>query len=203
MKLLGRHDTLIAIIGTGILTAGYYWGVIVPGHSVKHAIEADIVRAQSQVGEVPLMLAEQGQLHSQLDRQKLQLEQMERTLPTDSHVSDVLRDVAGLARKSGLTINRLEPLPSSDFASYSAHPFHLSCQGSFQDIATFLKGLESQPRLVTFGSVSVTRGPEGQARDAARRPIQANINFNVYSRHAKSTKLAGNTISQSSPSSDN
>ena len=202
VKFLARHDTRIAIVGTAVLTAGYFWGIMCPGWTAAQQIETEIKQAQAKVGEIPLILAERSQLQRRVEQERDQLEQMELVLPTESHVSDVLHQVASQAQRSALSITRLEPLPSVDFASYSAHPFHLSCRGTFEDISGFLSGLETQSRLVTFGSVKFTRGNEGPGTEA-RRTIQANIDFSVYSRHARTTKVAENTNSRSSVSSDN
>ena len=203
MKFLARHDTLIAIIGTGILTAGYYWGVVCPGRVAALKIEAEITQVQTKMAELPLILAERAQLQSRLQRYRDQIDAMDGVLPTESHVSDVLHEVASLASRAGLTITRLEPLQTVEFASYATHPFHLGCRGAFDDVARFLNGLETQSRLVTFGKVDLTRGADGQTSDGPQRSIQANIDFSVYSRHANSTRVAENTSSRGSSPSDN
>lgn len=203
MKFLARHDTLIAIIGTAVLTIGYYLGIIAPGQNAAQMIKADIAAAHERIGNIPVLEAERSHLQKRLEKKRARLMQMEEALPGDSHVSSVLHQVASQARQSRLTIARLEPLPTVDFASYSAHPFHLSCRGTFADITAFLKGLESQPRLITFGNVGFTRGSDDPTADGAKRTIQANIDFSVYSRNSKTTKLAENTSSRPSSSSDN
>lgn len=201
MKFLARHDTLIAIIGSAVLTGAYYWIVVGPGRVAAQKIEAEIAQTHAKMEDIPLMLAERSQLQKRVEQQRDQLQKLDVVLPTESHVSEVLHEVASQARRSGLLITRLEPLPPVEFASYSSHPFHLSCRGTFSDISGFLSGLETQTRLVTFGKVDFTRGNEGPASDGPRT-IQANVDFNVYSRHAKSTKVAENTSSRSSSSSD-
>lgn len=183
MKFLARHDSLIAIIGTAVLTAGYYWGVFRPGRVAADVVQSEISQAQAKMHEVPVLLAEQTQLQARLQRQQEQIEQMEQVVPTDSHVSEVLHQVASLASQSGLTITRLEPLQAVEFASYASHPFHLGCRGSFDDVARFVKGLEAQPRLVTFGKVDLIRSTAGT--EGPERFIQANIDFSVFSRQSK------------------
>ena len=183
MKFLARHDSLIAIIGTAVLTAGYYWGVIRPGRAAADIVRTEISQAQAKMHEVPVLLAEQTQLQARLQHQREQIEQMEQVVPTDSHVSEVLHQVASLASQSGLTITRLEPLQTVEFASYASHPFHLGCRGAFDDVARFVKGLEAQPRLVTFGKVDLIRSAAGT--EGPERLIQANIDFSVFSRPSK------------------
>lgn len=203
MRFLARHDTLIAIIGTAILTAGYYWGIVRPSRLQAQKIENEIAQAHAMISEIPSILTERTELQQRLEAEREQSATRDVALPTESHVSDVLHQVTSLAIQSGLSINRLEPLPSVEFAVYTSHPFHLSCRGTFADVSRFLKGMEQQKRLVTFGNTDLTRGNEGPDADGGRRMIQANLHFNVYSRHAESTKIAENTISPSRGSSDN
>ena len=204
MKSLAQHETLIAIVGTGLLTIAFYFGVWHSGGgTATQQIHREIAESQSRIDSIPLMLAERAHLQSRLDKQARQAAELNERVPTESHVSDVLHKVASLASQSGLTITRLEPLPSVEFNSYAAQPFHLGCRGTFVDIGKFLAGLETQSRLVTFGDVELTCGSEGQGSANGPLLIQANVHFNVYSRHAKSTKLAENTSSRRSLSSDN
>lgn len=203
MKFLARHDTLIAIIGIAILTMGYFWGVISPGRTLASRIEAEIALSQEKESQIPLILAERSHLQKRLELEREQFKKIEVALPDDSHVSDVLHQIASQARQAGLVIARLEPLPTIEYASYAAHPFHLSCRGTFEDTAEFLKALESQPRLITFGNVNLTRGNEQSPLDEGPNKIQANIDFSVYSRNSKSTKLAENTSRGPSAASDN
>jgi Tfp pilus assembly protein PilO len=202
MKLLARHDTLIAIIGTAVLTGVYYVGVICRGHSVARDIKAELVQTQARMGELPAMMLEQTRLQSELDAQREKLAQVELFLPEESHESQVLQEVASLADQSGLTIHRLEPFPTVKFASYSTHPFQLNCRGEFREIARFLNGLETRPRLVTFNSIALVRQNESSG-DRSQRLIQATVHFSVYSRQLNSTEVAENTVSRRALVSDN
>lgn len=195
-SLLGRHDTRIAIFGTAILTAGYFWGVTAPGWSQARQIQKEIEDAQARMGQLPVLMEQRAQLVRRLNDLKQQHQQLIILLPVESHVSDVLRHVAGQAQTSRLTITRLEPLASIPHASYTAHPFQLSCRGQFSDIAHFLAGLESHTRLLTFGNVDFQRSSETAASDSTRT-IQVNFHFSVYSRHAEFTELTENASKSS------
>jgi Tfp pilus assembly protein PilO len=195
MRILARHDTLIAIIGTAIMTVAFYYGSFRSGVLTSLRIRSEIENAQAQINQIPLIIAERSQLKSRFEKQTQQTELLEEQVPTESHVSDVLHQVASLARRSGLTITRLEPLPSTEFSSYSMHAFHVGCRGSFADVAAFLSGLETQTRIVTFGDVDLTPAGDGQSDGAGSLMIHASFDFNVYSRQSKSTKVAENTSS--------
>lgn len=194
-RILGRHDTRIAILGTAILTGGYYFGIVAPGRQDAQRIQQEIEAAQARMMHVPVMMEQRTQLLKRLTALRDQQPVFDARLPLESHASVVLRHVAGEAQRSGLSITRLEPLPSVAHATYSAHPFQLSCRGTFADIAGFLAGLESHERLLTFGKIDFQRGSESAVEGG--RTIQANFEFHVYSRHAEFTKVAENASSPS------
>ena len=199
MTFLTRHDRLLAIVGTAALTIGFLIGVMRPVQLAAQSMAADISQLQTTLAALPhKMAAREEQRAEQLTQQREQARKMEALVPSDAGVSDVLDAVAELARESQVSITRWEPLPQNGFASYSTHPFLLSCKGEFRGLTKFLSGLETQPRLVTFGELSLTRGA-----NSPDRQVLANIRFNVYSRHSNSARTTGNANSPIDPSSDN
>jgi len=198
MKFLARHDRLIAIVGTAVLTVGFFLGVLRPGQLKARAIQSEVSQIQSQLTSLPVQIAEREHLQAQLEERRQQTERQTNLVPPQVDVSDVLHEVTQLARHSQVTITRLEPMPQNDFASYSVLPFSLGCKGEFARVTKFLSGLETRSRLVTFGEVALTRGTESNDRQ-----VQASVSFSVYSRHANSARVAGNATSQGVLSSDN
>ena len=202
MKLLARHDTLIAIIGTAVLTGVYYLGVICPGHDAARDIKDELAQTQARMGELPALMLEQTRLQSELDVQRQRLAQVEVFIPEESHESQILQEVASLAHQSGLAVTRLEPLPTVKFASYSMHPFQLNCRGEFREVAAFFKGLETRPGLITFRNIALVRHHDSSG-DRSQRQVQATVHFSVYSRQLNSTEVAANTVSPRALVSDN
>lgn len=196
--LLARHDRLIAIVGTAVLTVGFFLGVLRPGQLKARAIEAEVSQVQTQLTALPVQIAEREHLQAKLNERREQAGRLADLVPSHVEVSGVLQEVAQLAKRSQVTITRLEPMPQNDFASYSALPFSLGCKGEFARVTKFLSGLETQTRLVTFGEVALTRGT-----DSNDRQVQASVSFSVYSRHADSARSAENASSQGASSSDN
>lgn len=202
MKLFARHDTLIAIIGTLVLTTVYYLGVICPGHHAAQAVKAELAETHEQMKGLPLLLEERRQLREQLERQRRQLDEVEVFLPGAAHEPQILHEVANLGRESAVMISRIEPLPSIKFATYSMHPFQVNCRGRFRDISAFLNALERRSRLVTFERISLVPN-EDLASAEGKRMIHANVHFNVYSRQSNSTEITENTVSRILSVSDN
>lgn len=198
MTFFIRHDRLIATLGTVVVTLGFIAGIVRPHQLKATMIEAEITELQRLLSTVPQQIADLERIQKQLDHRRQRTRKQHDLVLSHAAVAEVLHEVAELARQSQVSITRLEPLPQQDFASYADHPFSLACQGEFGSLAKFLSGLETQPRLVTFGEVRLMRDAESPDRQ-----VQTNLRFSVYSRHSNSARPTGNANSPASPSSDN
>ncbi len=198
MTFFACHDRWIALLGTAALTAGFIGGVLRPAQLNATAIQDEVSQIEAKLTDWSQQIAEQERLTEQLAQRREHAQHQAKLLPAEPVAADVLHAVAELARQSQVAIVRLEPLPQQDFGSYSVHPHTLVCHGEFGSLAKLVSGLETMPRLVTFNAMDLTRG--ANSRD---RQVQANLRFNVYSRHANSARPTGNTNSRIEPSSDN
>ncbi len=198
MTFFARHDRLIATLGTVVLTLGFITGIVRPQQLKATMIEAEITEMQRVLSTLPHQIADFERTEKQLDRWRERTRKQNDLVSSHTAVAEVLHEVAELARQSQVSITRLEPLPQQDFASYADHPFSLACKGEFGSLAKFLSGLETQPRLVTFGEVHLTRD-----EDSPDRQVLTNILFSVYSRHSNSARPTGNANSPLAVMSDN
>jgi len=198
MKALAQYDRLIAIVGTAVLAVAFVVGVLRPGQLKAKSIQAEVSQVQSQLSMLPVQIAEREYLQAQLEERREQAARLVTLVPSQADVSDVLHAVARLAKQSQVTITRLEPMPQTDLESYSTLPLSLGFKGEFAHVAKFLSGLESLPRLVTFGEVVLIRDTKTNDRQ-----VQASVSISVYFRHSKSPRIAGNATSPDSLTSDN
>ena len=198
MTFFIRHDRLIGSLGTVVVTLGFIFGIVRPQQLKATAIESEITQLQEILSTRPHHIADRDRMQEQLNHRPERTRRPHDLVSSHASVAEVLQEVAELARQSDVAITRLEPLPQEDFASYADHPFSLTCKGVFGDLAKFLSGLETQPRLVTFNEVRLSR-------DAASpdRQVLTNIRLSVYSRHSNSAPSTANANSPVLPSSDN
>ena len=198
MTFFARHDRWIALLGTVALTAGFMAGVLRPARLNATAIQNETSQIQAKLSVLSQQIVEHERLTEQFAQRRQQSYLPAQCIPAQAVAADVLNEVAELARESQVVIVRLEPLPQQDFGSYSAHPHLLVCHGDFGGLAKFVSRLETMPRLVTFNTVDLTR-----ETNSLNRQVQANLRFNVYSRHSNSARTTKNTNSRMESSSDN
>ncbi|MDF3936493.1 type 4a pilus biogenesis protein PilO [Pseudomonas citronellolis] len=92
-----------------------------------------------------------------LDAYKTQMKEMEesfgallRQLPSDTEVPGLLEDITRTGLGSGLEFEEIKLLPEATQQFYIELPIQISVVGGYHDLATFVSGVSSLPRIVTL-----------------------------------------------------
>ncbi len=92
-----------------------------------------------------------------LEAYKDQMKEMEvsfgallRQLPSDTEVPGLLEDITRTGLGSGLEFEQISLLPESAQQFYIELPIQISVVGAYHDLATFVSGVASLPRIVTL-----------------------------------------------------
>lgn len=92
-----------------------------------------------------------------LDAYKVQMKEMEesfgallRQLPSDTEVPGLLEDITRTGLGSGLEFEEIKLQPEVIQQFYIELPIQISVVGGYHDLATFVSGVASLPRIVTL-----------------------------------------------------
>ncbi|AOE87849.1 type 4a pilus biogenesis protein PilO [Pseudomonas sp. TCU-HL1] len=92
-----------------------------------------------------------------LEAYKEQMKEMEtsfgallRQLPSDTEVPGLLEDITRTGLGSGLEFEEIKLLPEATQQFYIELPIQISVVGGYHDLATFVSGVASLPRIVTL-----------------------------------------------------
>src|SRR5690606_38748262 len=96
-------------------------------------------------------------LAANLDAYKAQMTEMEdsfgallRQLPSDTEVPGLLEDITRIGLDSGLEFEEIKLQPEVVQQFYVELPIQISVVGGYHDLATFVSGVASLPRIVTL-----------------------------------------------------
>jgi len=192
-----RRDNLMTIVGTMLIVGFFVVVIYLPGERACQAARRDIVQANRTIDEMPqkIQLASQ-QLKLVKDREAT-VRERDRLLDDENSIHSVLQKVADLARSTGLQVDRTQPLSPVTRETYRVMPFQLTASGSFRRIATFLRGLESQPMLFIVERFSMKSESE-QSREA----LKADITFSVFVKRASFVDSAEKSDRQTQTQAD-
>lgn len=122
-----------------------------------------------------------------LDAYKAQMKEMEdsfgallRQLPSDTEVPGLLEDITRTGLGSGLEFEEIKLQPEIAQQFYIELPIQIVVVGSYHDLATFVSGIASLPRIVTVHDFTVGVAPVAVGEVASSSKLRMNILAKTY-----------------------
>jgi type IV pilus assembly protein PilO len=150
---------------------------------------------KDQYTEFDQVLAEEATLKQQyesrafkvanIDAFRLQMEQMQKSfgallkqLPAKTEVPGLLEDITNTGLGSGLEIKSIQLMPEKSKEFYVELPMEIQVSGTYHDIASFVSGVASLPRIVTLHDLSISKnevkaGKSGLESKALKMTVDA------------------------------
>ncbi|WP_394235123.1 type 4a pilus biogenesis protein PilO [Pseudomonas anguilliseptica] len=105
-----------------------------------------------------------------LEAYKEQMQEMEvsfgallKQLPSDTEVPGLLEDITRTGLGSGLEFEEIKLMPEITQQFYIELPIQIKVVGSYHDLATFVSGVASLPRIVTLHDFDLTPAVAGSS----------------------------------------
>ncbi|WP_339408875.1 type 4a pilus biogenesis protein PilO [Pseudomonas sp. EA_35y_Pfl2_R5] len=151
------------IVGVLLLVA-----VIVLGYSF-HLKDLQVQLEGKKAEEVSLkeQFSSKAFQAANLDAYKEQMQEMEvsfgallKQLPSDTEVPGLLEDITRTGLGSGLEFEEIKLLPEAAQQFYIELPIQITVVGAYHDLATFVSGVASLPRIVTLHDFNLVSANE-------------------------------------------
>lgn len=120
-------------------------------------LQAALERSQGEEQSLKQQFSSKAFQAANLEAYKEQMKEMEvsfgallRQLPSDTEVPGLLEDVTRTGLGSGLEFEEIKLLPEVTQQFYIELPIQISVVGAYHDLATFVSGVASLPRIVTL-----------------------------------------------------
>ncbi|MFR0690874.1 type 4a pilus biogenesis protein PilO [Enterobacterales bacterium AE_CKDN230030158-1A_HGKHYDSX7] len=120
-------------------------------------LQTQLDGSRSQEEQLKQQFASKAFQAANLDAYKAQMKEMEesfgallRQLPSDTEVPGLLEDITRTGLGSGLEFEEIKLLPEVTQQFYIELPIQISVVGGYHDLATFVSGVASLPRIVTL-----------------------------------------------------
>lgn len=187
MALLPTRDrdkyALVAIIAAIGIMYAYYTYLWQPKNDELTTSQAhvDSLVVVNQRAKSELAQGKTQELKAEADRFANDLEVMRRLVPTGNEVPALLEQVSTAARRVGLDIADVQPLPLLQGDQYDAYKYRLSMRGDYHQIGTLLTNIGSLQRIVapinlTLAPVQVPGGP----KRARTQQVEARFEIQTY-----------------------
>jgi type IV pilus assembly protein PilO len=187
MALLPARDrdkyALVAIFVAIGLVYAFYTYLWQPKDEELTASQAhvDSLVVVNQRAKSELAQGKTQELKAEAERFANDLEVMRRLVPTGNEVPALLEQVSTAARRVGLDIADVQPLPLLQGDQYDAYKYRLSMRGDYHQIGTLLTNIGSLQRIVA--PINLTLAPvqvPGGVKRARTQPVEARFEIQTY-----------------------
>ncbi len=120
-------------------------------------LQADLDQQRSEELTLKEQFSSKAFQSANLEAYKEQMKEMEvsfgallRQLPSDTEVPGLLEDITRTGLGSGLEFEEIKLLPEAAQQFYIELPIQITVVGAYHDLATFVSGVASLPRIVTL-----------------------------------------------------
>ncbi|MBC7198758.1 MAG: type 4a pilus biogenesis protein PilO [Pseudomonas balearica] len=157
-----------------LLVGGYYF------HLSDLNVELEQQRAQEE--SLKQQFSTKAFQAANLEAYKAQMAEMEtsfgallRQLPSDTEVPGLLEDITRTGLGSGLEFEEIKLQPEVAQQFYIELPIQISVVGGYHDLATFVSGVASLPRIVTLHDFDIS-----PVKDAGSSKLRMKILAKTY-----------------------
>jgi len=193
-----RDQKLLILIIFAIGLAGVYYNYLwSPKKDELDVTQAhvDSLVIMNQRAKSELAQGKTQEVKAEAERYAADLEVMRRLVPTGNEVPALLEQVSTAARRVGLDIADVQPLPLLQGDQYDAYKYRLSVRGDYHEIALLLANIGSLQRIVA--PINLTLAPAQQAGGAKnttrKQPVEARFEIQTYVARTAPTTAKGAT----------
>lgn len=181
-----KRDQVLALVGfaTLALAAVYYMYVWDPKRTELNESQAriDSLLVINQRAKAELAQGKTNELKAEAERYAADLDLMRKLVPTGNEVPLLLDQVSTAARRVGLDLADIQPLPSLQGDQYDAFKYRLSLRGAYNQIGTLLANVGSLQRIVV--PINLTLAPIAADPRAPKRArtqqLEARFEIQTY-----------------------
>ena len=151
---------LIVLVFSVLMGLGIYWTII-------QDKAPQLSRAQEDEQNLRVTFENKQRKAANYDAYKRQLSQIEqsfgtmlRQLPGETEIPSLIVDISQTGLAAGLQEKLFQPQPEIPKDFYAEKPIKIRLSGGYHEMANFVSGIASLPRIVTLHDISIT--PEAQ-----------------------------------------
>lgn len=151
---LGQKVGVVAAFVILLTAANWYFFV--------DPMQTQIAQKQTQLRSLEDELIQKQSIANNLAQFKHEKEILERRLaqaltelPNEANIDDLIRSLAEIGTKSGLTINTIDPQPEQRQSFYAAIPIVMSVTGNYHEIGVFLDSVSKLARIVNVTNIKM------------------------------------------------
>jgi type IV pilus assembly protein PilO len=157
-----REQTLAAIGFAAVMLAGAYWYFLYKPKAVELAVvqaHVDTLERRNQQARADIAQGSLQKLRAQSVEYEQSLKVMRQLVPRSNEVPALLEDMSTAARRVGLDLATIEPMPVLPGEQFDTYRYRLAVIGGYHAVGQFLSNVGSLNRIIAPVTLSIKLHP--------------------------------------------
>jgi type IV pilus assembly protein PilO len=190
-----REQSLVGIGVAAVLLLGAYWYFLYKPKSAEMAVtqaHVDSLDKKNQQAKADIAQGSLQKLKAQSSEYEQSLKVMRTLVPRSNEVPALLEDISTAARRVGLDLSSVEPMPVLPGEQFDTYRYRLGVTGGYHPVGQFLSNVGSLNRIIAPVTMAITLHPGGGQTKARVKKGESLVdtNFLVQTYVARSTPYA-------------
>lgn len=157
----GLVKVVVFLLVFALIVGGGYWFFIKDQYLQLDSVTAQEEKLKTQYENKAYKVANLDAFRGQMFEMENTFGVLLKQLPADTEVPGLLEDITNTGVGSGLDINSIKLKPEVSKEFYAELPIDISVKGTYHDLASFVSGVASLPRIVTLHNFSIKAAKKG------------------------------------------
>lgn len=167
----GPIKVIVLVLVFALIIGAGYWFAIKDQYTALDRAESEESTLKEQYRSKAFKVANLDAYREQMKEMEESFGALLKQLPADTEVPGLLEDITNTGLGTGLQIDRIGLQPEVSREFYVELPIEIEVRGIYHDLASFVSGVASLPRIVTLHDFSIK--PVGQEVDDLVMEISA------------------------------
>lgn len=190
-----REQTLVGIGVAAVLLLGAYWYFLYRPKSAEMAVtqaHVDSLDKKNQQAKADIAQGSLQKLKAQTAEYDQSLKVMRQLVPRSNEVPALLEDISTAARRVGLDLATVEPMPVLPGEQFDTYRYKLAVIGGYHPVGQFLSNVGSLNRIIAPVTMSIKLHPIADKTKVKPKKGESLVDteFQVQTYVARSTPYA-------------
>ena len=196
--LLPREKGILWVLAVLVVAVGFYLWVWKPQSAQIGVLSQQLKSKQVELARLEAQAAQLDQLKKRLEELNREVADTEAKLPTSREIPALLVQLEGLASQVGANLTLIRPGPQQGAQTGGQQPrpgtppspapslglqqfnLELNAEGTFDNVQSFLRGIENFPRFIAMSDLKITPLPARAGEGAGRPKLAIGVTATTY-----------------------
>ena len=153
-----RIPLLILVIVAG---SCYYWfnQIYTPLKTDRTKLTRELTAKKDTLRIIQALKPQLAQLRTELSAAQNKLDSLKSIFPDQKEIPKLIREITSVARASGITTTRFNPLPDVERDYYIENRYSITVEGRYHDLADFYAFLANFTLIINLSSMHIVTNP--------------------------------------------